>query len=135
MILVAVASAKRRYHFCVERLTASGTHLEYRQSIALIGELFLEHGRLRHGDEAQVELEPDSAAHIADMSERVVDEYLVECVISALVISLVLNAPYILCLDVGVYCALLPRSTLPRCLVGRFCTYTYVSYMTRPPLL
>jgi hypothetical protein len=112
-----------RHLFCVERLTASGTQLECRQSITLIGGLFLEHGHLRYGDEAQGELEADSVAHIADMSERVVDEYLVECV-SALVMSLVLNAPYILCLDVGVYCALLPR---PRCLVGLFCAY--VSYI------
>jgi hypothetical protein len=62
--------------------------------------------------------EPPIVAHIADMSERFVDEYLVECVISALT-----YAPYILCLDVGVYCALLPRPTRPRCVVGRFCAY------------
>jgi hypothetical protein len=79
--------------FCVERLTASGTHLECEQPIALIGELFLEHSHLRYGDESQVELEPDSVAHIADMSECVVDEYLVECVINTLVISLILNTP------------------------------------------
>jgi hypothetical protein len=48
------------------------------------------------------------------MSERVVDEYLVECVISTLVIDLVLNAPHILCLAVGVYCTLLPRPTRSR---------------------